>query len=256
MEGADASSVETDDGTADLGDETTDTSTESEVSEGNEVDESPRYTVKVQGEEIEVSLQEALNGYMRQADYTRGKQDVAAQREEIGYADRLVQALQSDPQQAVSALIQAYGLENVLASGVVDDLDSIDESELDPIEQRLLTQERWIEEQEARQFETQVNTELSALHEQYGNFDEAALIDFMLERQIPDFQDAMTVFVSRATNAAAQRKQAEALAAKKALSPVAGGTHVAGGAVVAGGTEPIGTVRAAFEAAMREHAAS
>ncbi len=248
VEGADASSVEADSGTEDLGSETT-------VGVGSEVSESdsPTYTVKVGGEEIEVTLEEALNGYMRQSDYTAKTQAVAQQREEIGYADRLVQALQSDPQQAVSALIQAYGLENVLASGVVDDLDDIDESQLDPIEQRLLTQERWIEEQEARQFESQVQSELSALHEQYGNFDEAALIDFMLERQIPDFQDAMTVFVSRATTAAAQRKQAEALKAKQNMSPVAGGTHVSGNAVVSGGTEPIRSVRAAFEAAMAEH---
>lgn len=51
-------------------------------------------TAKVDGEEVEVPLSEAVNGYQRQSDYTRGKQELAETREETeqlrdAYAERL-----------------------------------------------------------------------------------------------------------------------------------------------------------------------
>jgi len=44
------------------------------------VETSPSYTVKVDGEEFEVTLDELRNGYQRQADYTRKAQSLAEQR--------------------------------------------------------------------------------------------------------------------------------------------------------------------------------
>lgn len=51
-------------------------------------------TAKVDGEEIEVPLSEAVNGYQRQSDYTRSKQELAEHRQEAeqlrdAYAERL-----------------------------------------------------------------------------------------------------------------------------------------------------------------------
>ena len=43
--------------------------------------EEPVYTVKVDGDEQEVTLSELQNGYQRQADYTRKTQQVAAEKE-------------------------------------------------------------------------------------------------------------------------------------------------------------------------------
>jgi hypothetical protein len=45
-----------------------------------ETETSPSYTVKVDGEEVEVNLDELRNGYQRQADYTRKSQSLAEQR--------------------------------------------------------------------------------------------------------------------------------------------------------------------------------
>jgi hypothetical protein len=42
-----------------------------------------RYTVKVNGEEIEVTLEELRNGYSRQSDYTRKSQELAERRKSI-----------------------------------------------------------------------------------------------------------------------------------------------------------------------------
>ena len=49
----------------------------------------------VDGEEIEVPLAEALNGYQRQADYTRKTQELAEQRRQVQFAAALQEALQN-----------------------------------------------------------------------------------------------------------------------------------------------------------------
>lgn len=53
--------------------------------------------VKVDGEEISVPLNEALQGYQRQASYTKKTQDLAAQRQEAEEALRLAQSVQANP---------------------------------------------------------------------------------------------------------------------------------------------------------------
>ncbi len=60
--------------------------TEEEVAEEEEyevvAEEDLKYTVKVDGEELEVGIDELKNGYQRQADYTRKSQALAQQRKE------------------------------------------------------------------------------------------------------------------------------------------------------------------------------
>ena len=58
------------------------TETEEETHE-EETDEEPKYTVKVDGEEIEVTQDELLRGYMRQRDYTQKTQQLAEQRRQF-----------------------------------------------------------------------------------------------------------------------------------------------------------------------------
>lgn len=48
-----------------------------------EQEAAPKYVVKVQGQESEVTLDELLAGYQRNADYTKKAQELAAQRKEI-----------------------------------------------------------------------------------------------------------------------------------------------------------------------------
>ena len=45
-------------------------------------EEDLKYTIKVDGEELEVGIEELKNGYQRQADYTRKSQALAEQRKE------------------------------------------------------------------------------------------------------------------------------------------------------------------------------
>jgi len=65
-----------------------DVSAEEADSQDEVVEEQPRYRVKVSGEEVEVSLDELLNGYSRTADYQKKTQSLAEQRKAVE-ADRV-----------------------------------------------------------------------------------------------------------------------------------------------------------------------
>ena len=82
-----------------------------EESEEDEVEEeSDVYAVKVDGEELEVSLDELISGYSRHSDYTRKTQEVASERSKLAemqshWANEITQA-QSERQQYIEALGQ------------------------------------------------------------------------------------------------------------------------------------------------------
>jgi hypothetical protein len=74
-------------------------SEEEELDEDESEEEPDVYAVKVDGEELEVSLDELVKGYSRQSDYTRKTQELASQREQIYQA-------QAERQQYIEALGQ------------------------------------------------------------------------------------------------------------------------------------------------------
>lgn len=189
------------------------------------------YKVTVGGEEIEVSLDEALAGYQRQSDYTRKTQELASQREELSYAERLAQQLETNPQGTLAALAAAYEVDlGAQRAPVVEEV-------LDPEDQRYAALTARIEAQEQREFEAQLQSQLTTLHSQFGEFDNVELLQFAVERNIPNLEDAAKVFTYDGTigKALAERR---ATAAKAALPPVQGGRAVAAGAVVQGAAAP------------------
>lgn len=81
---------------------------ESDEDEQEEVEEV--YSVKVDGEEMEVSLDELIKGYSRQSDYTRKTQELASERNQMAelqqqWANEISQA-QAERQQYIDALGQ------------------------------------------------------------------------------------------------------------------------------------------------------
>jgi len=80
-------------------------SEEPDVEEGEEL-----YTVKVDGTEREVSLNELLNGYSRQSDYTKKTQQLSQERQQMGQLQQQWQqemiAAQTERQQYIDALGQ------------------------------------------------------------------------------------------------------------------------------------------------------
>ena len=84
--------------------------------------EEPVYTVKVDGNEQEVSLSDLQNGYQRQADYTRKTQQVAAEKERLQQAEAIVSALENDPEGTLTTLAQTFGINMTSARNEKQDL--------------------------------------------------------------------------------------------------------------------------------------
>lgn len=71
-----------------------------EEEEQEEPQEEPKYTVKVDGKDVEVTQEELLRGYMRQADYTQKTQQLAEQRRQFEqYRQPQYQQPQYQPQE-------------------------------------------------------------------------------------------------------------------------------------------------------------
>ena len=95
--------------------DTLEASEQIEVDEGPAVDE-PTYTVKVDGEEMQIPESELLNGYQRQADYTRKTQQISAERERLQQAEAIVSALESNPEETLKVLARSFDLDTPTVS--------------------------------------------------------------------------------------------------------------------------------------------
>ena len=97
-----------------------------------EVTEEPSgeaYTIKVDGEEQEVSLEELRDGYQRQSDYTRKTQELASERRRLQQAEAIVQSLESDPDGTIKALSEAFGVTPEEAQQEYDSWETSDNSD-------------------------------------------------------------------------------------------------------------------------------
>jgi hypothetical protein len=73
-----------------------------------QVEEQPRYKVKASGEEIEVTLDDLIKGYQREADYTKKTQTLAEQRKQVESERQVIEQAKTerDQYQARLALIE------------------------------------------------------------------------------------------------------------------------------------------------------
>lgn len=131
--------------------------------------------VKVDGQDVEVPLREALSGYSRTADYTRKTQELAQQRAEAEYALSVQRALQTHPQEALGLLARQYGVnfeqsQPVQAAPSYD--DGYDDPYADPVERRLAQieqqnqalQQQW----QQRQADEELRVAIAGLQSRYG----------------------------------------------------------------------------------------
>lgn len=131
---------------------------EVEVSEEEEIQEtSPSYTVKVDGEEFEVDLDELRNGYQRQSDYTKKSQSVAEMRK--AYEANL-QSVQQERDQYQQVLANMENYQN-LELKKYQELDWSSLKEDDPVEYM----EKRIEFQDAKDKVNQVKQEQIAVQQ-------------------------------------------------------------------------------------------
>lgn len=209
-------------GTAEGVAETTSPEASTEVGQEEVVSDSPRYSVKIDGADQEVDVDELRNGYMRQRDYTQKTQAIAAEKERLARAEAVYAALERDPAAALSALSQVYEL----------DTQTLDE-DLDPIEARFSRLEQ-AEAQRARQSEiAAINAEIEGLQTRHGDFDRDQLIDHAVKYGIGNLEAAYFHMTARnqveaEQTAEKQRRAEQALTAKRQAAVVEGGTSVRG----------------------------
>lgn len=198
-----------------------------------------------------ITLDEAKNGYLRQADYTRKTQELAARQKELATAEAIAAALATDPERALVALAEAAGLQAQFGQA---------QENLDPETQRILQLEAKIQEIEAAERNRAIDAELSALHGQYGDFDDQVLFAHAIKHGHPSLQAAYADlhFAEVAARAAEveQRKQAEA--SRAAAAKTANGVVHSGGSrtgTTAPSTPQMMDTKEAWMAALKAHGA-
>ncbi|MFU2327741.1 hypothetical protein [Pseudomonas sp. NFX98] len=159
---------------------------EPEVEPGD-AEEPQTFTVKIDGKEVEVSLDELKNGYQRQSDYTRKTMEAAEQRKT---ADAETQKAQQDRQQYAGELQRmAAQLEGVLEQQSQIDWNAL--LEADPVE--YLKQQHLFQQRQALY---QQNTqERQNLAQQFQNEQAQAHQSYLAQQQedllakLPDWKD-------------------------------------------------------------------
>lgn len=92
------------------------------------VDEKPRYKVKASGEEIEVTLDDLIKGYQREADYTKKTQTLAEQRKQVEAEREVIEQAKKERDQYQQRLSV---IENALRQAPQENLEALKET--DPI---------------------------------------------------------------------------------------------------------------------------
>jgi len=133
--------------------------------------------VKVDGEELSVPLDEALQGYQRQAAFTQHSQQLAEQRRQADDAIRLHQAMQANPGLTVQILAQHAGMSVEEYVGLTPQQRAVADAEAepefdDPLERELYQERKAREALEARftqrEADEQLRYAVHGLQQQYG----------------------------------------------------------------------------------------
>lgn len=225
-----------------------DASQETEVDEGPAVDEQT-YTVKVDGEEMQIPESELVNGYQRQADYTRKTQELSAERDRLQQAEAIVSALESNPEETLRVLARSFDLD----TPVTEVKESEEWEEQDPTAQRLASLEQKIERQESNQRQQAVESEVQRLQGMYGEFDSRELLNHALKNKISNLEAAFTHWQFNDVKSTADKLQKEQdITTQKREAAVV----TAGGSTQAG-TQPkpegkAGSIREAFALAKKQ----
>lgn len=118
--------------------------------------------LNVAGEDVDVSLKEALAGYQRQADYTRKTQELSEQRKQVQFGSALQEALQNDPKNTLELLKQHYGLDE-------QQMSEEDELYLDPSEKQFRQLESRIKAFEQAKAVQDLEKTVESLSRKYGD---------------------------------------------------------------------------------------
>lgn len=209
--------------------------------------------VTIDGDELEVPLQEAISGYQRQADYTRKTQQLAEERKNVQFAQAIQQALDNDPMATIELLKGHYGIN--------DQLDFNEEDIfVDPVEQQYRQLESRIRSFEEQQAMNELERTIGGLQQKYGDdFDANEVVAAALANGTTDLEAVykQMAFDKLYSNQQAQRElqarkteqEKQILQAKRSSGIVAGGSSAQGSSA---DTAPITSLRDAFAAAKQQ----
>lgn len=204
-------------------------------------------TVKVDGEEVEVPLSEALGGYMRQAHFTKATQSLAEQREAAEFGASIAALMETNAKAGLDYLKQLYEV-------------SDEETEPPTEEQqwKTKTEQELADLRQARVL-AEVRDEFDALKAKNGGdlgvtFEE--LLQYAAENDAKSLEFAWRArsFEPKAT----EQKPDPAKERKQALPPSAGGSNADGSVTStqqqkAAGLSTREQLRASLRAALTEH---
>lgn len=197
--------------------------------------------VKVDGEEVEVPVEELASGYSRTADYTRKTQELAQQRQELQWMQTVQEALRRNPQAALEYLNKEFGGQQAPAATEADDDDwgSYDDpaaKQLQAFQQQVAPVMEYVQRQQATEY---LNHVIDGLSAKYGDaFDANEVVTEALNRGIADpsmleavFRDMdyerMRATASAQQHVAADKQATDAqrkAAAQRAASAVGNGS--------------------------------
>lgn len=187
---------------------------------------------------------EARNAGMRQADYTRKTQELAAQRQELElqrqslvHAEAIWNALNEDPAAVIEALHERFG-------DLLEEEDSIP-----PELQRLEEVEQYIEDQMNQQLLDQLYNECRSLQNEFSDgFDPDVLIEFAVDHEIPNLRAAYLLRRNQSERAARDKQR---VAKKAGAPPILGGASRTPGSLT-NAPDDISSFEDAFNAAMAD----
>ena len=157
------------------GEEQTEESEDNETQETNV--EEPKYKVKVDGEEIEVTQDELLRGYMRQKDYTQKTQQLAEQRRQFEqyrpqYQPQPQQQIQREPEQGVDNL-NSIAKEMAARRLGLDSVEDLSELDFDHITAVVEAKQALINQRNSMMFRQQnINNLEAQLRSEEPKYDE------------------------------------------------------------------------------------
>jgi len=216
------------------------------------------YTVTVDGADQQVSLSELTDGYQRQADYTRKTQELASERRRLQQAEAIVSSLESDPAGTLTALQDAFGVAGAPSEPAApqSEFDEWGEAvEPDPNATRIAALEARLEQQDRLHRREQVEKQVEALHDQYGDFDATELYQHALRHKIGNLEAALTHmrFGEVSDRASKLEKEQERTTAKRDAAVVEpSGSTQAGSVAAKVGKDSPSSIREAFALAKKQ----
>ena len=222
-----------------------------------------RVPIKLDGEDLEVPLSEALAGYQRQADYTRKTQELAQQKEQFQFATALQSALDNDPAATIDLLSKHYGISRQAVSEMIADGEDFDS--LDPTEQKYRELDKRLASFEDYQSKQEIEREVQRLKSKYEDFNINEVVTTALRVNSTDLEgtykqiafDKMMAKaeLERQAREVQQQKENSLLESKRQASVVSGGSS-ATASTTSESFEPITSVAEAWAAAKRSMGAN